>query len=108
MTAGRPLARSAAWQGLAAGRVADIAVRAGVQRMIVLDLAAVGSGQGASTEPLCRALRCRHPRVELVAGGGVRSMHDLETLSAAGCDGALVASALHDGRLSARECAVLR
>jgi uncharacterized protein related to proFAR isomerase len=37
---------------------------------------------------------------ELIAGGGVRGRTDLEDLAAAGCSGALAASALHDGRLT--------
>jgi phosphoribosylformimino-5-aminoimidazole carboxamide ribotide isomerase len=36
----------------------------------------------------------------IVAGGGVRGVPDLEALANAGCDAALVASALHDGRLT--------
>jgi phosphoribosylformimino-5-aminoimidazole carboxamide ribotide isomerase len=35
------------------------------------------------------------------AGGGIRGFDDLARLAAAGCAGALVASALHDGALSA-------
>jgi uncharacterized protein related to proFAR isomerase len=38
--------------------------------------------------------------VDLIAGGGVRGLDDLKALADAGCDAALVASALHDGRLS--------
>jgi phosphoribosylformimino-5-aminoimidazole carboxamide ribotide isomerase len=108
MKAGQPLAGNHAWAGLTSAQIADIAVRAGVRRMIVLDLAAVGMGAGAGTEPLLRTLRCRHPELELIAGGGVRGWHDLRSLAAAGCDPALVASALHDGRLPAAECAALR
>jgi phosphoribosylformimino-5-aminoimidazole carboxamide ribotide isomerase len=108
MKSGRPLARSSAWAGLGIAQIADIAVRAGVRRMIVLDLAAVGMGGGVGTEPLLRTLRCRHPEMELIAGGGVRGWSDLRSLSAAGCDAALVASALHDGRLPATACASMR
>jgi hypothetical protein len=45
--------------------------------------------------------------LQIVAGGGVRSAADLRSLSAAGCDAALVASALHDGRLTIHDCAAL-
>ena len=82
-----------------------IALRAGVQRMVVLDLAAVGMGGGAGTERLCRTLRCSYPQLQIIAGGGVRGPADLVSLERAGCDAALVASALHDGRLDARQCA---
>jgi phosphoribosylformimino-5-aminoimidazole carboxamide ribotide isomerase len=73
--------------------------------MIVLDLAQVGMDAGVGTLPLCRKLRCLDSQLEIVAGGGVRSMRDLDALERAGCDAVLVASALHDGRLPARECA---
>lgn len=108
LKAGVPLARSPGWDQLCAAQIAVIALRAGVRRMIVLDLASVGMGQGAGTEPLCRELRSLAPELEIIAGGGVRGWDDLRSLDAAGCNAALVASALHDGRLSARECAAMR
>jgi phosphoribosylformimino-5-aminoimidazole carboxamide ribotide isomerase len=105
---GVPLAASPAWQGLSPGQIATVALRAGVRRMILLDLAAVGMDQGPSTVPLCRALRCLDPRLQIISGGGVRGQGDLAALAQSGCDAALVASALHDGRLDARECARAR
>lgn len=80
--------------------LADAAVAAGASALLVLDLARVGTGQGLDLT-LVAALRRAHPAVELLAGGGVGSRQDLEELADAGCDGALVATALHDGRLSA-------
>jgi phosphoribosylformimino-5-aminoimidazole carboxamide ribotide isomerase len=108
LKAGRPLVRGAAWPGLTAEQIATCAIRHGVRRIIVLDLAAVGMGGGAGTEPLCRLLRCRDPQLELIAGGGVRGPNDLQSLAVAGCDAALVASALHDGRLDPQACAAMQ
>jgi phosphoribosylformimino-5-aminoimidazole carboxamide ribotide isomerase len=102
---GVPLVGSPAWNGLSPQQIAAVALRAGVRRMIVLDLANVGMSAGVSTIPLCRALRCLAPELQIIAGGGVRGPADLDALARAGCDAALVASALHDGRLSAAECA---
>jgi phosphoribosylformimino-5-aminoimidazole carboxamide ribotide isomerase len=68
--------------------------------MIVLDLADVGTGGGTRTLDLCRELKAKHPQIELIAGGGVRNLDDLKRIADAGCSGALVASALHDGRLT--------
>jgi phosphoribosylformimino-5-aminoimidazole carboxamide ribotide isomerase len=96
---GMPLA-GAAWRDLSPRQIAALALRAGVRRMIVLDLADVGVGAGTSTLPLLRALRALEPKLQLIAGGGVRGPADLEILARAGCDAALVASALHDGRLA--------
>jgi phosphoribosylformimino-5-aminoimidazole carboxamide ribotide isomerase len=76
------------------------AISAGVQRLIVLDLADVGVGGGTRTLALCRQIRGEFRGIELTAGGGVRGIDDLRALADAGCDAALVASALHDGRLT--------
>ncbi|HUY87767.1 MAG TPA: HisA/HisF-related TIM barrel protein [Pirellulales bacterium] len=95
-----PLTAAQAWRGLDPLEIAVRALRLGVRRWIVLDLAKVGMSQGAGTESLCRRLRQLDAEVEIVAGGGVRGLDDLESLAAAGCDGALVASALHDERLT--------
>jgi phosphoribosylformimino-5-aminoimidazole carboxamide ribotide isomerase len=45
------------------------------------------------------------PRQQLHAAGGVRGRQDLLRLAEMGIKGALVASALHDGRLGASEIA---
>jgi phosphoribosylformimino-5-aminoimidazole carboxamide ribotide isomerase len=74
----------------------------GVGRLIMLDLARVGSGEGVDLE-LLQLVRTRVPMAELVAGGGVRDGRDLDALAAAGCDAALVATALHEGRVSGAE-----
>lgn len=99
---GRPLAGAPELRRLAPEQIAGAAIELGIRRMIVLDLARVGSGAGAGTETLCRAIRKLAPGVELIGGGGVRGRADLDALKAAGCDAALVASALHDGRLTAK------
>ena len=77
------------------------AADAGITRMIVLDLAAVGIHQGISTIPLCQQLLNHFPQLEIVTGGGVRDTDDLNQLEAIGIDGVLIASALHNGRIDA-------
>jgi len=76
--------------------VVDCVRRLGIRRLIVLDLARVGEGRGTGTEELCQEFALRHPEMEIIAGGGVRGMDDLERLAACGVSAALVASALHD------------
>jgi phosphoribosylformimino-5-aminoimidazole carboxamide ribotide isomerase len=71
----------------------------GVRRVIVLDLARVGTGIGIGTEVLCARIRAQFPDVELIAGGGVRTRDDVERAATAGADAVLVASGLHDGTL---------
>jgi uncharacterized protein related to proFAR isomerase len=89
--------------GDALARLAD----AGAGEAIVLDLARVGSGEGPDLA-LVGALRARVPEVELLAGGGVRDAADLRALAAAGAAGALVATALHSGTITAEELRALR
>jgi phosphoribosylformimino-5-aminoimidazole carboxamide ribotide isomerase len=78
------------------------AADAGVAAVIALDLARVGARSGLDLELLAR-IRLAAGSVGLYAGGGVRSPHDLESARSVGCDGALVASALLDGHITARD-----
>lgn len=96
---GRPLSNWPAWQQASPGQIVAEVIAAGLSRLIVLDLACVGTARGPRIGELCRQLRDEHPAVEILAGGGVRHLQDLEALRAAGCHAALVASALHDGTL---------
>ena len=70
-----------------------------VDSIIVLDIARVGTGGGTGTEAMIRAILRDYPKMEIIAGGGVKDRDDLRRLEDAGADGALVASALHDGSL---------
>jgi phosphoribosylformimino-5-aminoimidazole carboxamide ribotide isomerase len=91
--------------GRPAHEVAARAIRAGAGSVIVIDLARVGTGRGLDLELIAR-VRDAVPG-QLLAGGGVRGLEDLERLADAGCDGALVASALVDGRIGASEIAAM-
>lgn len=68
-------------------------------RIIVMTLARVGSGAGPDLERL-GAIVARAGGRAVYAAGGVRGPDDLEVLQQAGIAGALVSTALHDGRLS--------
>lgn len=76
------------------------AVNAGAGRVMVIDLARVGARSGPDIDLLAR-VHATIPATPLFAGGGIRGPRDLVCLADAGCSGALVASALHDGALSA-------
>jgi HisA/HisF family protein len=86
---------------------AEAFVAAGTQRLIVLDLARVGESAGTGTDELCRKLIRRYPQVAVLAGGGIRGVDDLRRLADLGVSGALVASALHDGRITPEDVARL-
>jgi len=96
---GQPLGSLEGWEGTDAWTIAAQAVRLGVGRLLVLDLARVGVGGGTGTEALLARLAETFPGLELSAGGGVRGVEDLLRLRALGVKVALAASALHDGRL---------
>ncbi len=105
---GRPLTATASWRDQRAEEIARRVIEIGFTRLLVLDLAAVGVADGPNVIELCRTIAERHPDVELLAGGGVRTIEDLKQFHRAGCSGVLVASALHDGRLTAADLEAVR
>jgi phosphoribosylformimino-5-aminoimidazole carboxamide ribotide isomerase len=100
---GRPLTRIEAWRDLPPEHIAATAVEMGIERLLILDLARVGTGAGIGTEALATNLCRQFPRLELIGGGGIRGPADLQQLASAGYHAALVASALHDGRITRRD-----
>lgn len=89
------------WRTAKPLEVAMEAAGFGVSQFILLDLAAIGTGRGVPTLGVCRQLRSLLPTASIVAGGGVRTVADLQLLEQAGADGALVATAVHNGLLKA-------
>jgi phosphoribosylformimino-5-aminoimidazole carboxamide ribotide isomerase len=69
------------------------------ERVIVMSLARVGTGAGPDLARLAQARRHAGEK-KIFAAGGVRDRADVESLAASGYAGALVATALHDGRLT--------
>lgn len=100
---GIPWNASARWTAMRAEEVAALAADAGFSTLIVLDVAEVGMGRGTPTAALCRTIHGRFPELRIISGGGVRDLRDIDALAAAGCQGALVASALHQGTIGAAE-----
>jgi phosphoribosylformimino-5-aminoimidazole carboxamide ribotide isomerase len=73
----------------------------GVSQVIVLDLARVGSGEGVNMDFLKKVIA--EVGVDVFVGGGVRDINDLIQLRAIGVSGALIATALHSGKISVSE-----
>ena len=69
------------------------------RRLIVMTLARVGSGAGPDLDRLSTIRKIAAGR-DIYAAGGVRDSADLAVLKRAGISGALVATSLHDGRLT--------
>jgi len=78
---------------------APLARALNVREVLVIDLARVGSGSGPPLDAVAD-LAASLPGVAIYAGGGVRDDADLRALESAGAAGALVATALHEGRLT--------
>jgi phosphoribosylformimino-5-aminoimidazole carboxamide ribotide isomerase len=77
------------------------------RRIIVMTLARVGSGAGPDFARLA-AIRSIAEDREVYAAGGVRGAADLSALKAAGAAGALIATALHEGRIGKADLEVIR
>jgi len=103
LLAGRPLTQSGQWHDETPLGIATAASAAGFYRLIVLDLATVGAGQGPSTIELARELVRSLPEIKLIGGGGVRDLTDVQRFFDAGFHSVLVASALHDLAISPAE-----
>jgi phosphoribosylformimino-5-aminoimidazole carboxamide ribotide isomerase len=72
-------------------------IRYRFEMIILLDIGRVGTGRGLCTEMLA-AFRAAYPG-PLLWGGGVSSEEDLILLDRAGFDGAILATAVHTGRI---------
>ncbi|HZD91437.1 MAG TPA: HisA/HisF-related TIM barrel protein, partial [Pseudolabrys sp.] len=70
------------------------------RRVIAMTLHRVGSGSGPDFARLA-TLKARAGTRDVYAAGGVRNGDDLRALAQAGIAGALVATGLHDGRITA-------
>jgi phosphoribosylformimino-5-aminoimidazole carboxamide ribotide isomerase len=80
----------------------------GVERILILDLARVGTGTGIGTEELCSRIASEFPDVEVWAGGGIRGVEELHRLRDRGVARVLMASALHDGSVRREDLEALR
>jgi len=67
----------------------------------------VGSNQGPDLDRLS-AYRKHYPQQKIIAAGGIRDKEDLRTLGQIGIRQALVATALHNGKISPDDIATNR
>ena len=96
---GRLISRDPALAGREPDAAVPLARALKVRELLVIDLARVGSRSGPPLEAVAELARAL-PGVSIYAGGGVRDDSDLRALEAAGAAGALVATALHEGRIT--------
>lgn len=69
------------------------------EHIIVMSLPRVGSNQGPDVDRLT-SYRKQYPQHKIIAAGGIRGSEDLRALEQIGIQHALVATALHNGRIS--------
>jgi phosphoribosylformimino-5-aminoimidazole carboxamide ribotide isomerase len=76
------------------------------RKIIAMTLARIGSANGPDLNRLA-AIKAAAPDKLIYAAGGVRDHADLAALQRAGIEGALVASSLHNGKLTGAQLARL-
>ncbi|MBV9605019.1 MAG: hypothetical protein JO027_07930 [Solirubrobacterales bacterium] len=96
---GRLISQDPRLAGQAASAAAPLARALKVKELLVIDLARVGSREGPPLDAVAE-LAGVLPTTAIYAGGGVRGDEDLRALESAGAAGALVATALHEGRIT--------
>jgi phosphoribosylformimino-5-aminoimidazole carboxamide ribotide isomerase len=75
-------------------------------RLIVMTLAKVGSGAGPDFDRYA-GIKEKAPGRAIYLAGGLRDADDLASVKASGAAGILVASAIHDGRVTSADLAAL-
>jgi len=99
--AGKVLSASEAIALMDAVSVAQKLASLSVRQLILLDLDRVGTEHGINRTVLRNILETTG--VEVLVGGGIRSLQELEELRTLGISGALVATVLHNGKLAVDE-----
>jgi phosphoribosylformimino-5-aminoimidazole carboxamide ribotide isomerase len=98
---GKVLSASEAIASMDAVSFAQELEKIGIGQIILLDLDRVGTEHGINLALLRSILE--KTRVEVLVGGGIRSLQELEELRKLGVSGALVATILHNGKLEVDE-----
>ncbi len=95
---GRVLSKSQKLSSMSPVEAALLFQESGVNELILLDLARVGAEEGINFDLISQVKNCT--TLDLFVGGGVRGLDDLVRLKRLGVSGALVATALHNGKIN--------
>ncbi|MBN2318923.1 MAG: hypothetical protein JXR49_07590 [Acidobacteria bacterium] len=95
---GKILSRCSDLVKLAPMKALECLQSSGWREIILLDLARVGSGRGIDRSLIIQA-RANFPELTLLAGGGITGPHEANELNSMGIEGALLATALHNGSI---------
>jgi phosphoribosylformimino-5-aminoimidazole carboxamide ribotide isomerase len=100
-------AAHAGWASTDPLELAHEAIAEGARRLLLLDLARVGTGRGPGSVELLAQIREAYPEIELIVGGGIRAIDQVVELKNLGAAGVLLGSSLHDGSIGRRELALV-
>jgi phosphoribosylformimino-5-aminoimidazole carboxamide ribotide isomerase len=70
----------------------------GIKQFFCTDISKDGVLQGPGID-LYKKIMNRYPAIDLIASGGVSSIHDLMKLRESGCTGAIVGKALYEKKI---------
>lgn len=101
MKEGKMLSLSDAIKSLDATSFAQKLEDAGVSQIILLDLSRVGTEHGTNSAVLESILK--KTSLDVLVGGGIKGIKELEELRRLGVSGALIATVLHNGKLKVDE-----
>lgn len=107
MRGGRILSRCSKLARMDQFSILEQLLASGWHEIILLDLERVGSEAGIDLEMVGR-VRNQFPELSLVLGGGITGMEELLALKQLGVAGALMATMLHRGKLSAEQVRLLK
>jgi len=86
--------------------IASIFENMGIEKIIILDLARVGSKQGINW-PLLNEI-ANKTNVKVIIGGGVRNLNDIVKLDKKGIYGVLIATVIHDGSIKKEDIKIFQ
>ncbi len=103
--AGQTITQRGELVGLTPLELVQHAYDQGVRSLIVLDLDSVGTMKGVASindgvGPLIQEIKSQLLDMTLISGGGIREAADVQALLEAGCHHVLVASAIHQRKLT--------
>jgi phosphoribosylformimino-5-aminoimidazole carboxamide ribotide isomerase len=102
MQAGQMLSRCSDLAKMRPIKALEMLQLAGWRTVILLDLARVGTGSGIDFTLASEARRL-FPELELIVGGGISQVSELDRLQDLGVAGVLLASALHTGTITQQQ-----
>ncbi len=97
------IANRADWETEDPFELARAAIARGVRKLLILDLARVGTGRGSASRDLIARIRSELAPDHLITGGGIARIDEILELRDDGVSSVLVGSAIHNGQIGRGE-----